>query len=387
MKKGSTVEFTRKKDYIVLNDQLGRGSFGETILVKDPTIDELFVIKKFSPIDFIKDDPKLKENFFNKFLQETRILYKTYHKNIIRIFSHYYYESQQAAYIIMEYVEGQNIEDYINSWKPNKPKHFLDNLFIQLLEGFKYLEENSIIHRDIRATNILINTQGIVKIIDFGLGKFMVSDSSEQDTVRGINRPNTLPKEAYEHKYTSQTDMFYIAELFNSLINSNPDINESYFSYGSHIAKMMEYDSKDRYDSFSELLDIINNQNFTNFEFSQEDKAIYRTFLDTIDNSIYIIWNEQSFVMDTNDFISNIENILRNNRFEDKISCKDEVINSILLSSYDSDPSSEISTSDLTEFYNWFIYMGKSEQQLILNNIINKLSRKPVEISDEFLPF
>ncbi|MDP1068968.1 protein kinase domain-containing protein, partial [Klebsiella pneumoniae] len=67
----------------------------------------------------------------------------------------------------------------------------LDNLFIQLVEGFNYIEKHNIVHRDIREGNILVDENGIVKIIDFGIGKIASGDDNRQnhDSLRTeINR-------------------------------------------------------------------------------------------------------------------------------------------------------------------------------------------------------
>ena len=55
---GDFIKFLKQKDYVMINNHLGRGAFGETVLLKDPYIDELFVAKKYCPLGFIKDKNK-----------------------------------------------------------------------------------------------------------------------------------------------------------------------------------------------------------------------------------------------------------------------------------------------------------------------------------------
>ncbi len=90
----------------------------------------------------------------------------------MRIYIYYPFEDAQTAYIIMEHIKGKSIEDYILENVLPLGSDDLDNLFIQLVEGFSYIEKNNIIHRDIREGNILVDESGTVKIIDFGIGKF-----------------------------------------------------------------------------------------------------------------------------------------------------------------------------------------------------------------------
>jgi serine/threonine-protein kinase len=54
---GDIIEFLKKKEYVMLNNNLGDGSFGKTVLLKDPFIDEVFVAKKYEP-DFDDEDEK-----------------------------------------------------------------------------------------------------------------------------------------------------------------------------------------------------------------------------------------------------------------------------------------------------------------------------------------
>ena len=71
-----TVEFIPVKGYDVINDNLGEGSFGKTILIKDSSIDELFVCKKYSPRTGIS-----KKEFFDTFKKEIKLMYQINHPN------------------------------------------------------------------------------------------------------------------------------------------------------------------------------------------------------------------------------------------------------------------------------------------------------------------
>ena len=68
---GDIIKFIKQKDYIMINSKLGSGSFGKTVLLKDPFIDELFVAKKYEP-----EYPEIRQKFFQSFLQEIKIMYK-----------------------------------------------------------------------------------------------------------------------------------------------------------------------------------------------------------------------------------------------------------------------------------------------------------------------
>ncbi len=252
---GSIVKFLRGRDYEMVNNSLGAGSFGKTVLLKDPFIDELFVAKKYEP--YYEEDRK---EFYDSFLQEIKIMYKLNHKNVVRIYNYYAYEAIQTGYIIMEYIDGQNIADYLKCYSllADESDPSPDEVFSQLIDAFSYIESKKILHRDIREGNILIDNSGIVKVIDFGLGKtFLPVDSSEDSMATEINRSglDKLPNEYFEGKYTSRTDMFYLAELIHRLLNGNNLLSE--FSYGQIIEKMMESNEDKRYSSFKEVREAI----------------------------------------------------------------------------------------------------------------------------------
>ena len=148
----------------MLDNNLGSGAFGYTVLLKDPYINEVFVAKKYEP--YYED---LKIEFYNSFLQEIKIMYTLNHPNIVRIYNYYPYESRHTGYIIMEYIEGKNIANFMEDYDPWESKVDLDNIFVQLIDGFEYIEKKGIVHRDIRESNILITQEGVVKIIDFAI--------------------------------------------------------------------------------------------------------------------------------------------------------------------------------------------------------------------------
>lgn len=149
----------------------------------------------------------------------------------------------------------------------------LDSVFTQLIEGFAYIEKKGIIHHDIREKNILIDKWGIVKIIDFGIGKTLelgFSQKQEDSLVSEINRQNsdTLPQEYYNGTYTSQTDMFYLAELFHRLMSQiDPTLIE--FSYHNVLEKMMAKNPEDRYRCFDNVKMALGRNDFVNMKISQ----------------------------------------------------------------------------------------------------------------------
>lgn len=380
---GDVIPFLKQKDYIMINNDLGGGSFGKTVLLQDPFIEELFVAKKYEP-----EYEEIKEKFYKNFLDEIKILYKLNHKNIVRIYNYYAYEEIFTGYILMEYVDGKNIEEFINDYDFIFETTSIDNVFIQLIDGFTYIEENGIIHRDIREGNILIDRNGSVKIIDFGIGKIFVKNENGQDSLVGeINRANsdTLPQEYYTGIYTTKTDMFYLAELLNRLLINNKE--DFKFSYQNILDKMMEKQPDNRYSSFSEIKEAIEKYDFVNLNISKADKEIYQSFVNLIWRTLSSFIDERKFNHEPEILISQLELSLKNNCFEDIIQANPEVIRSIVTGPYRFSNSIEIPCSVVKEFLDWYKKSTKLSQKLILSNIISKLSTISIEEREPELPF
>lgn len=369
----------------MVNNNLGNGSFGKTVLLQDPFIDELFVSKKYEPELGVDQ-----ERFYKNFLDEIKILYKLNHENIVRVYNYYAYEESFTGYILMEYIEGQNIGEFIKEYDCNFTNISLDDIFSQLIDGFCYIEQNQIIHRDIREGNILIDKNGTAKIIDFGIGKIFKAEVDSSDSlVADINRAasETLPQEYYEGIYTHQTDLFYLGELYNRLLldASKPDLLD--FSYQYILDKMMEKRPENRYSSFAEIKDVIGKHDFVNMDISQSDKHTYQTFSNLLYKSISSFIDEQKFNYDTNIFITKLEKVLRDNVFEDIVQANSGVIRSVVTGGYQYYKTVEIRCSIIKTFLAWFKASTPQSQKLILTNIISKLSTIKVVPSEPDLPF
>ena len=380
---GDIVAFVKQKDYVMVNNDLGSGSFGQTVLLKDPFIDELFVAKKYEP--YYESDRK---EFFDSFLQEIKIMYKLNHKNVVRVFSYYPFESLYTGYILMEYIDGKRIDEYLDDpslWaKGVNP----DTIFSQLIDGFAYIEERGIVHRDIREGNILITRDGVVKIIDFGLGKtFSPIDTSDDSMAEIINRSglDRLPNEYFEGKYDSQTDMFYLAELYNRLLRETHV--DFLFSYDFVLQKMMELKKENRYASFAEIKEAMAKKDFGNLEISQKDKEIYQEFSNAIMTCLSCFKESRTFVTDIKEFKDNIHAVIQRNCFENIVQNPNDLVSIVVKGNYKFYTQREISCEVVTAFEKWYNSLSEDWQRLVLNNIIAKLSVVKIEYADDELPF
>ena len=87
---------------------------------------------------------------------------------MVRVFNYYLYPEHLTGYILMEHVNGVDIDDHL----ARNPEQTND-LFLQAVNGFAYLERAGILHRDIRPGNLMVREDGVLKIIDLGFGRRM----------------------------------------------------------------------------------------------------------------------------------------------------------------------------------------------------------------------
>jgi len=382
IKVGDTINFIRRKDFEVLNPNLGGGSFGKTIIIRDNYIDEIFVCKKYDPYD-----EKYREQFYKTFVSEIKIMHALYHENIVRIYNYYLYPEIFTGYIIMEFIDGIPIDKYMAS---DYFKIFSEpeDIFRQLVEAFLYLEKNKIIHRDIRPGNILVTKTDIVKLIDFGFGKSVNEIIDGQDTFNSIiNRAgmDQIPEEFDKKYYDSMTDMFCVAELFNRLLKSNSITS---FKYTNILKKMMKTNRSERYQSFDEIKKEINQKQIAAMEISADDKRVYQNFTNSIFEAIANYIEAPVFEMNISTIMKKMKDVISNNIMEDNIQRNEALINVFINSPLNFYPKKIIDVLTVQKFSKWFEALGDNDKKVILDNIIHKLGKIKIKSTqDDDLPF
>lgn len=108
------------------------------------------------------------EDFVTRFRREAQAVAKLSHANIVSIYD--VGNEDDIHYIVMEYVEGKNLKEYIKENAPI-PQDKAINIAMQIAEALDHAHEHQIVHRDIKPHNILITPSGKVKVTDFGIAR------------------------------------------------------------------------------------------------------------------------------------------------------------------------------------------------------------------------
>ncbi|KAG0583370.1 hypothetical protein KC19_3G131200 [Ceratodon purpureus] len=177
------------------NKKVASGSFGD--LFRGTYCGQDVAIKILKP-------ERLNENLQREFQQEVFIMRKVRHKNVVQFIGACTIAPNLC--IITEYMSGGSVYDYLRKQKALLKMPMLLRVAIDVSKGMDYLHQNKIIHRDLKAANLLLDENEVVKVADFGVARVQ-SQSGVMTAETGTYR--WMAPEIIEHKpYDKKADMF-----------------------------------------------------------------------------------------------------------------------------------------------------------------------------------
>ncbi len=202
--------------------ELGRGAMGIVYHAIDPTIGRPVAIKtlRLREVDDREQRLRLRERLF----REARSAGALSHPGIVTIYD--MDEVDGLAYIAMEFVDGETLEEILN-----RPQALTRDRLIEILRqaaaALDYAHRKGIIHRDIKPANVMIDTAGAVKITDFGIAKIT---QLEGQTLTGVlvGTPNYMsPEQVQGHEIDGRSDQFSLAVIgYEMLSGERPFFGE-----------------------------------------------------------------------------------------------------------------------------------------------------------------
>jgi serine/threonine protein kinase len=185
-----------------IEQTLGIGGFGLTYLATDSNLNLKVAIKEYLPGDLAQrgDDQSVKpksestsESFkwgLSRFLDESRTLASFRHPNIVRVLR--FFEANSTAYMVMEFVAGQPLGEWIRSRRPLEQSTVLA-IAGPLLDGLDVIHRSGYLHRDIKPGNVFIRDDGSPVLLDFGSARA----ASSGVELTAIVTPGYAPIEQY----------------------------------------------------------------------------------------------------------------------------------------------------------------------------------------------
>jgi serine/threonine protein kinase len=178
----------------ILIAPLGAGGMGEVWKARDERLDRLVAIKRLT-------------NHENaRFVQEARAIAALNHPNICQIYD------VGPDYLVMEYVEGTAVHG------PQRVEDAL-RLAIQIATALEEAHRKRILHRDLKPGNVLVGTNGVAKLLDFGLARFM-SNSGETKTTAVMGTPLYMsPEQTEGQPLDERSDVFSFGALLYEMLS------------------------------------------------------------------------------------------------------------------------------------------------------------------------
>ncbi|HUK02025.1 MAG TPA: HEAT repeat domain-containing protein [Steroidobacteraceae bacterium] len=224
LKPGDVIEGRYK--YI---DRIGRGAFGTVLLMEDTVVDERLILKFLNP-NVAQDEEVMK-----RFVHELRYSRKITHKNVIRIYDFLFIQGNYA--ISMEYFPSHTLGGEIVNEKPMELKRALQ-FGCDIATGMTVAHQVGIVHRDLKPANVLINQEGLLKIVDFGVAAaHREGDTQLTKTGYVIGSPKYMaPEQILGKKVDERADVYALGVMLYEMLTGVPP-----YSRGDHMSVMYQH--------------------------------------------------------------------------------------------------------------------------------------------------
>lgn len=200
------------KERYLIGRVLGEGSFGITYIGRDMLLDQIVAIKEYFPINHVSrdmleeesdtgntvyvyagDEDESYKNGLEKFYNEAKILAKFHGiAGVVSVINFFY--ANGTAYLVMEYVDGITLKEYIKEHGPIAGERVLQMIY-PVIKALSAIHKTGIIHRDISPDNILVNQKEELVLIDFGSARAERQTMTQSMTV--LFKRGYTPEEQY----------------------------------------------------------------------------------------------------------------------------------------------------------------------------------------------
>jgi len=210
-------------------DRIGRGAFGTVLLMEDTVVDERLILK------FLNPNVSQDEEVMKRFVHELRYSRKITHKNVIRIYDFLYIQGNYA--ISMEYFPSHTLGSEVVNDKPMDLKRAV-GFGIDICTGMTVAHQVGIVHRDLKPANVLINQDGLLKIVDFGVAAAQrEGDTQLTKTGYVIGSPKYMaPEQILGKKVDERADIYAVGVILYEMVTGVPP-----YSRGDHMSVMYQH--------------------------------------------------------------------------------------------------------------------------------------------------
>ncbi len=297
LKAGTTLQNGKYKIIRVL----GQGGFGITYLAENTLLEKNVAIKEFFPKDFCgrdntshitpgtQNNADTVEKLKNRFLNEAKNIAKLDHPGIVKIYD--MFEENNTAYYVMDYIEGENLNDIVKRNGPLSESKAIDYI-IDVGYALEYIHSRQMTHFDVKPSNIVVCSYDDYPIlIDFGLSKQYDNHGDATSTLMQAVSHGYSPIELYNlgslSSFSPQADVYSLAATLYFLLtgivppNASQLVNEQlWFPSSFHeklkgsIVKAMTASRRNRTENVASFINELRNAISQNFNRTKETTII-----------------------------------------------------------------------------------------------------------------
>ena len=188
--------------------ELGRGAMGEVYKARDPLIGRMVALKVIT--SGLAGKPELLERFY----QEARSAGALQHPNIVTVYE--LGKEGDLPFIAMEYLGGDSLEKIIARQAP-MPLAQKVGYVVQICRALEYAHKHGVVHRDVKPANIMLNSEGQVKVVDFGIARLVDASKTQTGTLIGTLGYMSPQQLRGEHA-DERSDIWAVGVLFFELL-------------------------------------------------------------------------------------------------------------------------------------------------------------------------
>lgn len=186
---------------------LGAGGMGMVYKALDQALGEPVAVKTLRP-DFLHTDPTA----VDRFKSEIRLARKISHRNVVR--THDLGEAEGMLFITMELVEGRTLKDLIHS-RGRLPAQAVLPIAKQLCRALEVAHEAGVIHRDIKPQNLVVEPDGVLKVMDFGIARLTSGSSGMTQAGMVVGTPEYMaPEQLLGDDVDPRVDIYAAGAVF-----------------------------------------------------------------------------------------------------------------------------------------------------------------------------
>jgi eukaryotic-like serine/threonine-protein kinase len=210
-------------------ERIGKGAFGTVLLMEDTVVDERLILKFLNPN--VSED----EEIMKRFVHELRYSRKITHHNVIRIYDFLFIQGNYA--ISMEYFPSHTLGSEVVGEKPMPLQRAL-GFGIDICTGMEVAHAVGIVHRDLKPANVLINAEGLLKIVDFGVAAAQrEGDTQLTKTGYVIGSPKYMaPEQILGKKVDQRADVYALGVILYEIMCGVPP-----YARGDHMSVMYQH--------------------------------------------------------------------------------------------------------------------------------------------------